>query len=100
MTLGPAEMSALSVQPLGTTSEITVANFRLIGKTHPNEKFNTYNVLIQINGNFSGAALEFCFDATNTSYNRNNLVSYAQQLPLNLGKLTYTLKSVHSDQNV
>lgn len=90
----------IGVSGTAPTSEITVAGFRLNGKTHPNEKFNTYNVLIQINGNFSGAALEFCFDATNTSYNRNNLVSYAQQLPLNLGKLTYTLKSVHSDQNV
>lgn len=92
----------ISVNSTAPTSEISLADFSVNGRplatSEKLRKFNTYNVLIQINSNFSGAALEFNYDATDTSDNLNTLVKYAQELPLNLGKLTYTIKSISSDQ--
>lgn len=88
----------IGVNASAPTSEITLDNYHVNGASKPNAKKNTYNVLIQINSNFSGSALEFNYNATAGYDNLNSLIRYAQQLPLNLGKLTYTLKNISSTE--
>lgn len=92
----PMRIGVSTQQP---TAEISLAEYVVDGKPLASEnnlkKFPVYNVLMQINSNFSGKALEFCYTTTEND-NRNRLISFKQQLPVSLGDLKFTLKAINT----
>ncbi len=87
----------IGVSTTQAASEISLDAYVVDGKPLASannlKKFPVYNVLIQINSDFSGKALEYCYTTTEND-NRNRLISFKQQLPIDLGNLKFTLKSI------